>query len=91
VQHGSQADPSAEMLRVRGDGDERLGRRLEQDVVDDGLVLVGDVGDRGRQREDPVVVGHVQQLGLAVGQPFPGGNGLALRAMPIAAGVVGDE
>ena len=84
------ADPRAEMLRVGRDGDERLGRSLEQSVVDDGLVLVGDVADRGRQGEDHVVVGHGQQLGLPVGQPLLGGNGLALRAMPIAAGVVGD-
>ena len=49
---------------------QRLGRGLEQEVVDDGLVLVGDVADRRRQREDDVVVGHRQQLGLALGQPF---------------------
>ena len=46
VQHGGEADAGAEVLRVGGDGDERLGRGLEQDIVDHGLVLVGDVGDR---------------------------------------------
>jgi integrase/recombinase XerD len=31
---------------LRCDGQRRLGRRLEQDIVDDGLVGVGEVGDR---------------------------------------------
>ena len=46
VQHRGDADPRAEMLGIGRDGDERLGRGLEQDAVDDGLVLVGDVADR---------------------------------------------
>ena len=90
MQHGGDADSGTEVLRIGGDGDERLGRGLEQDVVDDGLVLVGDVADRGWQREDHVVVGHGQQLGLAVGKPFLCCRALALGAMPIAAGVIGD-
>jgi hypothetical protein len=48
VQHGGEADAGAEVLGIGGDGGERLSRRLEQDVVDRGLVVVGDVGDRGR-------------------------------------------
>ena len=90
VQHCGQSDPRAKMLRIGRDGDERLGRGLEQDAVDDGLVLVGDVADRGRQREHDVVVPNRQQLRFAVGQPFLGGDRLALRAVPVAAGVVGD-
>ena len=46
VEHGGEADAGAEMLGVGGDGDQRLGRGLEQEAVDDGLVLVGDVADR---------------------------------------------
>ena len=34
--------------RVGGDGEHRLGRRPEQQVVDDRLVVEGDVGDLGR-------------------------------------------
>ena len=90
VQHGGQSDPGAEVLRVGGDGDERLGRRLEQQIVDDGLVLPRDGGDRRRQGEHDVEVWDRQQLGLPIGQPLLGGNGLALRAVAIAAGVVGD-
>ena len=46
VQHGDQADLGAEMLGIGGDDAQRLGRRLEQDAVDDRLVLEGDGGDR---------------------------------------------
>ena len=35
-------------------------------------------------------IGHGQEFGLAVGQPFLGSRGLALGAVPVAAGVVGD-
>jgi hypothetical protein len=48
VQHGGEADPGAEVVGIGGDGGERLSRRLEQDVVYRGLIVVGDVGDRGR-------------------------------------------
>ena len=35
-------------------------------------------------------IGNGQQFGLAVGQPRLGSDGLTLRTVPIAAGVVGD-
>jgi hypothetical protein len=35
-------------------------------------------------------VRHGQQIGLALGEPLLGGSALALRAMPVAAGVVGN-
>src|SRR5216684_4720060 len=38
-----------------------------------------------------MIVRHRQQLGLALGQPFLRRRALALRAMPIATGIVGDE
>jgi len=79
------------MLRIGRNGDQRLGGSLEQDVVDHGLVLVGDVGDRGRQREQDMEVRHRQQPGLAVREPLLRGCALALRAMPVATAVVGDD
>jgi hypothetical protein len=90
VQDGGNADPSAEVLGIGRDGDQRLGRGFEQDVVDDRLVLVGDVADRRRQREDHVIVRHRQQLGLALSEPLLRCCPLALRAVSIAARVVGD-
>ena len=90
VQHGSHADPSAEVLGVGRDRGERLGRGLEEQVIDRRLVVVGDVADRRRQGEHHVVVRHRQQLGLAVGEPPLRRRALALGAVPIATGIVGD-
>jgi hypothetical protein len=75
------------MLRIGGDRQHGLGRDLEQEIVDDGLVLVGD--GRG-QREHDVILWHRQQVGLAISKPLLGSGGLALRTVPVAAGVVGD-
>jgi hypothetical protein len=46
VEHGDKADLGAEMTPVGGDRAQRLGRRLEQDGVDRGLVLEGNFGRR---------------------------------------------
>ena len=54
VQHGGEADACAEMLRVGGDGGERLGGGPEQEVVEGGLVLERDRADRGRQGARPL-------------------------------------
>ena len=60
VEDGEDADAGAEVLGIGRDGDQGLGRRLEQDVVDRGLVLVGDVGDLRRQRKNDVEVWYRQ-------------------------------
>ena len=48
VQHGGEADARAQMLRVGGEGGQRLGGGPEQEVVDGGLVL-----ERGGSRSRP--------------------------------------
>ena len=90
VEDGGQADACAQMLRIGGDCDQRLGGCPEQKVVHGRLVLQPDGADRGRQGEDEVIVGNRQQLGLAVFKPLPRRAGLTLRAVAVAAGVVGD-
>src|SRR5215468_6512699 len=45
MEDGKDADAGAEVLGIGRDGDDGLGRGLEQDVVDRSLVVVGDVGD----------------------------------------------
>jgi hypothetical protein len=67
-----------------------VGGGLEQDRVDDGLVLEGDLGDRRGQGEDEVEIGNRQEFGLPVRQPLRPRLPLTLRTMTIAAGVVGD-
>ena len=54
------------------------------------LVVIGDIGDRSGQGEDDMEIGHGQELALAVGQPLLGSGGLALRTVPVAAGIVRD-
>jgi hypothetical protein len=90
VEHGDKADIGAEMTPVGGDRAQRLGRRLEQDGVDRGLVLEGNFGRRRRQREDDMEIGHRQQFGLPRGQPCHARGRLAFRAMAVAAGIIGD-
>src|SRR5208337_1934851 len=86
VEDGGEADARAQMLGVGGDGDQRLGRRSEQEVVDGGLVVERDRADRRRQGKDDVVVGNRQQLRLAFREPLPLRRALALRAVAVAAG-----
>lgn len=78
------------MLRVGGDGEKRLGRRLEQKSIDRCFVLEGDSADRRRQGENDMVIGDRQQLSLARREPIGRRSPLALRAMAVAAGVVGE-
>jgi hypothetical protein len=90
VQHQRGADARAQVLGIGRDPLQRLGGDVEQQAVQRRLVLVRDVGDRRRQREDHVVILHRQQIGLARIQPALGCAALALRAVPVAARVVGD-
>ena len=46
VEHGRESDAGAEVLGVGGDGDQGLGGGFEQQVIDNGLVVIGNVGDR---------------------------------------------
>ena len=65
---------------------QRLRGSLEQDVVDRGLVLECDGGDRLGYGEHHVEVRHVEQFRMAVRKPLRTGETLALRTVPIAAG-----
>ena len=90
VQHRRDADPGAEPLLVGRDRECGLGGSLEQDVVDDGLVGVGEIGDRARQRIDDVEVRDGQQLGFPLFQPLARRRALALGTVAVATTVVGD-
>ena len=46
--------------------------------------------DRRRQGEDDMIVGDREKLRLALGEPLPRRRALALRAVAVAAGIVGD-
>jgi hypothetical protein len=90
VQDGDHAALGTEVVWISADQADRLGRRLEQDVVDDRFILQGDCGNRRRHREYDVEIRHRQQLGAAVGHPLGTRQALALRTVPVATAVVGD-
>ena len=46
MQHGGDADPGAEVLWIGGDRERGFGGRLHQQIIDDALVLVGDVAQQ---------------------------------------------
>jgi len=48
MENRGDADAGAEVLGIGRDRDHCLGRGLEQQIVDHGLVLVGDIGDGRR-------------------------------------------
>ena len=91
VEHGGDADPCAQVARIGGDCQHRLGRRVEQQVIDRGLVVERDVGNLGGQSEDNVEVADRQQVCLTLGQPGACSGDLALGTVPVAAAVVSEN
>jgi hypothetical protein len=79
------------MLGVGGNRQHGIGGGLEEEIVDYGLVLVGNGSDLGGQREDDVKVGDLEELGLALLHPRKCLTALALRAMTVATAAVGDD
>ena len=91
VEHRGNANPGAKPLGIGGDRQGGFGRRGEQQTIDRGFVVVGDVGDRTRQCVDEVEVADREQFGLTLGEPLLGGGALTLGAMPVGAAVVGND
>ena len=90
VEDGEEADLGAEMARVGGYRPERVGDGPEEETVDDGLVLGGDLGDRRGHGEDDVEVLDGQQVRPAPFEPRGAGQRLTGRTVPVATGVVPD-
>lgn len=103
VQHRRHAEPCADAPGIGGEGQNRLGRGAEQQVIDSlrspmsleplafhWLTPIGDLRDLGRQGEDDVEISDRQQILGARGHPVPRRRPLTLRAMPVLAGVIGD-
>lgn len=61
-----------------------------QQCIDDRLVVKGDLGDGRGEREDHMKVWNWQQIGDSRIDPFAAGRALTLRAMAIAARIIGD-
>ena len=90
MQDRHHAGLGAEVFGVRADDADCLGRRLEQDVVDERLVLKRDRRDRRGDGKDDMEIGDGQQFGAAIGQPLEARQTLTLRTVPVATGIVGN-
>ncbi len=90
VEHGGDADAVAQVLWVGSDRQHGPGCRLEQQVVNQRLVVEGNVGDLGGQREHRMEVADRQQVGFLGFEPAAGCGTLALQAVPVATGVISD-
>src|SRR6516164_8938709 len=73
-----------------GNRNQGLGGGFEQQVIDDWLVLIGDIADWRGQCENHVEIWHGQQLRRPRLHPLTRRRALALRTVPVAAAVVGD-
>ena len=85
------ADAGAQVLGIGRDRERGFGRCLHQQVVDHGLVLIGDAAELGRQRVNHMKILDRQQFGLALGEPPARGSSLTLWAVPVATTVIGDD
>ncbi len=90
VKYGGDADLGAQPFGIGGDRLQRLGRDPHQQRIDDRLVVEGDLGDARWECEDHMKVWDRQEIGDAGRNPLPAGRALALRAVAIAAGIIGD-
>jgi hypothetical protein len=90
VQHGKEADPGTEMLGVFCYSEQGLSDGTKEQAIEEPLVLKSQVADSGRQCENDMEVGHIEQVFLPGIKPPGCGRALALGAMAIAAGVIGD-
>ena len=90
VQHGSKANAGTEVFGIGGERTQGLGARLEQPIVEQRFILIGDLGDGCGQSEYEVVVFDGEQLRLPIGEPLLGSKTLTFRAVPITTRVVSD-
>jgi hypothetical protein len=90
VKDSKETDFRAEMFSVGGNGEQRIGRGTEKNVIDDPLVLQGDLGNPLRHGKNNMKVSNVEKFGLSVFEPLGACQGLAFGTVPVRAGVVPD-
>src|SRR5258708_20239152 len=90
VQNTEEADLGVEVLGVSGNLDESLGATAEQQRVNHFLVLESERRQFVGQSEVHVGIVRRQEFGAARRQPAVACLALAFRAVPVAAGIVGD-
>ena len=85
MEHAEESDIGSQVLGIASQFEHRRSAGVVEKVVEQPLVLEDKGGERVRQCEDDVEVGHGQQFSRARRQPFCARVPLALGAVPIAA------
>ena len=88
MEDGEEANLSAQMLGIGGDGAQGLSGGPEQNAVDPFLVLVSDRGNLFRQRKDHMEVLGIQKFRAAFLEPFRSGERLTFWTVSISARVI---
>jgi len=91
VQHGEEADVRSDVFRIGGNGMEGFRGCPKKDGVDDTFVLKGHGCDFIGNGKDDMIIGNGKQFGHARPDPFRFGERLALGAVAVTTGVVGDS
>jgi len=89
VQHHRDADSAAQPARVLAEFEERCTSGVKEQPVDHARIALGEGIEFMGQGEHDVEIGHRQELRLPGSKPTLLGQGLTLRAVPVAAGVIG--
>lgn len=89
VEHGEHTHLGADIARVAGQLDDRLGRGLHQQRVAVALVGAQHGAQLGRDGDGDVEVGRIQELGGTSGEPALGLLAVTSRTTSVAAGMVG--
>jgi len=88
MEHRGGADSGAEKLGVGCGVDERPVGGLEEEIVDEPRIGESERMEGVRKGRDDMEVRHGEELALPVVDPLGAGDGLALGAMTVAAGIV---
>src|SRR5215471_3873190 len=88
VEDGEEANLSAQMFGIGGDGAQGLGGGAEQNPVDHFFVLVSDGGNLFRHRKDHMEVLGIQKFSAAFLEPFRSGERLTFWTVSIRARVI---
>ena len=88
VEHGQEADLSAEQSGIGRGFEQGFRRGAEQQVVDRFGILQRQFPDLRRQSEHNVEIGKWQKLRLTLFQPAGARGGTAFWAVPVATGVI---
>jgi len=91
VKHGKKAKTRPPMSPIGSEGEQGLGHSAKQESIEPALILQTQVSERLGNGEHHVAVGYGQQLLGLLGQPAVASCRLALRTVPIAAGVESDQ